>query len=76
MDRKELRLPMERYFHLVFEKQVILDFLKNRHGIAISLSTLKRRLRDYLAWAASRVQSSVAIAKIKASHSCALVKGC
>ena len=47
MDRKESRLLMERYFHLGFENQVILDFLKNRLGITISLSTLKRRLRDY-----------------------------
>ena len=47
MNRRELRLLIERYFHLGFENQVILDFLKNRHGITISLSTLKRRLRDY-----------------------------
>ena len=47
MDSRELRLLIERYFHLGFENQVILDFLKNRHGITISLSTLKRRLRDY-----------------------------
>ena len=38
---------MERYFHLGFENQVILDSLKDRHGITISLSTLKRELRDY-----------------------------
>ena len=38
---------MERYFHIGFKNQVILDFLKNRHGIPISLSTLKHRLRDY-----------------------------
>ena len=42
-----LRLLVERYFHLGFKNQVILDFLKNCHGIPISLSTLKRRLRDY-----------------------------
>ena len=47
MDRRELRLLMERYFHLGFENQDIHDFLENRHGIRISLSTLKRRLRDY-----------------------------
>ena len=47
MDRRELRLLVERDFYLGFKKQVILDFLKNRHGIPISLSTLKRRLRDY-----------------------------
>ena len=33
---------MEPYFHLGFKNQVILDFLQNRHGIPISLSTLKR----------------------------------
>ena len=47
MDRRELRLLVERYCHLGLKNQVILDFLKNRHGIPISLSTLKRRLRDY-----------------------------
>ena len=47
MDRREFRLLIERYFHLGFEKQVIFDFLKNGHGITVSLSTLKRRLRDY-----------------------------
>ena len=47
MDRRELRLLMKRYFDLGFENQVILDFLKNRHGITISLSTLKSRLCDY-----------------------------
>ena len=31
---------------------------------------------NFWAWAASRVQSSVALAKIKASHSCAHGKGC
>ena len=99
MDRRELRLLIKRYFHLGFENQVILDFLKNRHGTTITLSTLKRRLRDYglkrrgaqiedqelreillreilWTWAASRVQSSVALSKIKASHSCAQGKGC
>ena len=100
MDRRELRLLIERYFDLGFVNQVILDSLKNRHGITTSLSTLKRRLRDYglkrrglqiedqelreiiytegniWARAASRVQSSVALAKIKASHSCAQGEGC
>ena len=46
MDSRELRLLIERYFHLGFENQIILDFLKNRHRITISPSTLKRRLRD------------------------------
>ena len=40
MDRRELRLLVERYFHLGFKNQIILDFLKNHHGIPISLSTL------------------------------------
>ena len=44
-----LRLLVERYFHLGFKNQVILDFLKNCHGIRTSLSTLKRWLRDYVA---------------------------
>lgn len=47
MDRGDIRRLIEEYFHLGFENQVILDFLNNRHGIALSLSTLKRRLRDY-----------------------------
>ena len=47
MDRREFRLLVERYFHLGFKNQVILDFLKNRHGIPTSLSTLKPRLRYY-----------------------------
>ena len=38
---------MKRYFHRGFENQVILEFLKNRHGITMCLLTLKRRLRDY-----------------------------
>ena len=46
-DARGLRLLVERYFHLGFKDQVILDFLKNRHGIPISLSTLKCRSRDY-----------------------------
>ena len=36
MDRRELRLLVERYFHLGFKNQIIFDFLKNRHGIPIS----------------------------------------
>ena len=47
MPRRELRLLVERYFHLGLKNQVILDFLKNRHGIPTSLSGLKRRLCDY-----------------------------
>ena len=40
MDRRELRLLVERYFYLGFKNQIILDFPKNHHGIPISLSTL------------------------------------
>ena len=47
MDRRELRLLVELYFHLGFKNQVILDFLKDCQVIPISLSTLKRRLRNY-----------------------------
>ena len=81
MDGRVLRLLMERYFHLGFKNQVILDFLKNRHGIPIKRRLcyygLKRRgaqnedqeLRENIwAWAALRVLSSVALAKIQASH--------
>ena len=39
------------YFHLgyenQYEKQVILAFLNSRHGITMSLATLKQRLHDY-----------------------------
>ena len=42
MNRREsVRLLVEYYFRRRFKNQVILDFLKNRHGITISLSTLK-----------------------------------
>ena len=34
-DARGLRLLVERYFHLGFKNQVILDFLKNRHGIPL-----------------------------------------
>ena len=41
------RVLVERYFLLGFKSQVILDSLKISHGIPISLSSLKHRLRDY-----------------------------
>ena len=41
------RSPMRNYFHLGYENEVILQFLVDYHGIKMSLSTLKRRLRDY-----------------------------
>lgn len=34
-------------FHLGYENEIILQFLVDYHGIKMSLSTLKRRLRDY-----------------------------
>ena len=37
----------EYYFHCGYENKVILDFLASHHGISMSLSTLKRRLREY-----------------------------
>ena len=43
----EFRCLIQHYFHQGYEYQVILDFLSLHHGITISLSTLKRRLRDY-----------------------------
>ena len=42
-----LKELIERYFHLGYENQVIIDVLKCQHDIQISLSTLKRRLQDY-----------------------------
>ena len=47
MDSREVRRLIEHYFHRGFQNQVIVDFLNNRHGVTMSLSTLKRRLRDY-----------------------------
>lgn len=38
---------IEYYFHCGYENKIILDFLATHHGINISLSTLKRRLREY-----------------------------
>ena len=43
-DEKSLIL---NYFHLGYENEVILQFLVDYHGITMSLSTQKRRLRDY-----------------------------
>ena len=47
MDGKELRRVIEQHFHLGYENQVILAFFNSRHGITMSLATLKQRLRDY-----------------------------
>ena len=41
------QLLIRDYFHLGYENEVILQFLVDYHGIKMSLSTLKRRLRDY-----------------------------
>ena len=41
------RLLIQNYFHLGYENEVILQFLVDYHGIKMSVSTLKRRLRDY-----------------------------
>ena len=43
-DAKSLIL---NYVHLGYENEVIMQFLVDYHGIKMSLSTLKRRLRDY-----------------------------
>ena len=40
------RSLIRNYFHLGYENEVILQFLVDYHGIKMSLSTLKRRLRD------------------------------
>ena len=45
-DRSEKEL-IESYFHQGYQNDVILEFLSVYHNIAISLSTLKRRLRAY-----------------------------
>ena len=41
------REMIEYYFHCGYENNVILDFLSIHHGLNMSLSTLKRRLREY-----------------------------
>jgi len=47
MDSREVRGLIEHCFYRGFQNQVIVDFLNNRHGVTMSLSTLKRRLCDY-----------------------------
>ena len=47
MSEALLRNILENYIHLRYENSVILEFLKQRRGISMSLSTLKRRLQDY-----------------------------
>ena len=44
---KDEREIIHNYFNLGYENEVILQFLADYHGIRMSLSTLKRRLRDY-----------------------------
>jgi hypothetical protein len=46
-DDVELRGAISHYFHNGYQNEVIRQFLREYHGIDISLSTLKRRLRDY-----------------------------
>lgn len=38
---------IEHYFHIGYSYEVIVDFLKKHHGLNMSLSSLKRRLRKY-----------------------------
>ena len=47
MDSREVRRLIEHYFHCRFQNQVRVDFLNNQHAVTMSLSTLKRLLRDY-----------------------------
>ena len=35
------------YFHSGYSNEIIREFLERHHGISMSLSTLKRRLRDF-----------------------------
>lgn len=42
-----LRAVIENYFHQGYENKVILDFLNIHNEVSMSLSTLKRRLKDY-----------------------------
>ena len=44
---EQLRTHIETYFHQGYENRVILDFLRYRHSVVLSLATLKRRLQDY-----------------------------
>jgi hypothetical protein len=46
-DEDELRNVVSHYFHNGYQNDVILQFLSEYHEIDISLSTLKRRLKDY-----------------------------
>ena len=43
-DEREI---IQHYFNLGYENEVIRQFLGDYHSIRMSLSTLKRRLRDY-----------------------------
>ena len=43
----DVRVLIETHFHQGYEYEVIRDFLEIRSEIVMSLSTLKRRLREY-----------------------------
>ena len=45
--KKKEREVTELYFYQGYQNEVILDFLKSYHDLQMSLSTLKRRLREY-----------------------------
>ena len=47
MSEASLQNILENYIYLRYENKVILEFLKQRHGISMSLSALKRRLQVY-----------------------------
>ena len=38
---------ISHYFHLGYEYEVILEFLKQYHDVSLSMRSLKRRLREY-----------------------------
>ena len=43
-DEKQL---IQHYFNCDYAYEVIVDFMSKYHGVSISLSTLKRRLKEY-----------------------------
>ena len=47
MSEALLRNILENYVYLRYENKSYSEFLKQRHGISMSLSMLKRRLQDY-----------------------------
>ena len=38
---------ISHYFHLGYEYEVILEFLKQYHDVSLSIRSLKRKLREY-----------------------------